>query len=428
MASIPGDKVLRDPVHGLIRLPPEIVAVVDAPELQRLRRIAQLGMSPLTFHGAEHSRFGHALGAMYLFGEVAEQLERVGLPLPPESRLVGALAALLHDVGHGPLSHALEAESTGGLGHEAWGRRILLGETEIHRRLEALDRRLPERIAAVLEGREQPLLHHLISSQLDVDRMDYLIRDSLFTGASAGHFDAGQLIHVLGGVHQAHPVVRNKGLWTVEEYVFARYYMYQQVYHHKTTRGAERLLQAAAARARRAYAEGRLEARGPLPALLLGEAGVAEYLEVDDAELWVALKHWREADDPVLADLSRRLLERRLLKPVYRRSFRGLDEEALRRAHELAAREVRSAGYDPDAYLHLDRRGRPGYAPYRGAGAGGAPIWVEDERGRPVPLEELSPAVAALTVPREAVVWYAPEELRGRLAPLLERAMAGAEG
>ncbi|MDI3298920.1 MAG: HD domain-containing protein [Bacillota bacterium] len=213
-----GDKVLRDPVHGLIRVPAEIVPVVDAPELQRLRRIAQLGMSPLTFHGAEHSRFGHALGAMFLFGEVADQLARVGLELSPEARLVGALAALLHDLGHGPLSHALEAESTGGLGHEAWGRRILLGETEIHRRLEALDRGLPERIADVLEGRREPLLHHLISSQMDVDRMDYLIRDSLYTGASAGRFDAGQLIHVLGGVHEAHPVVRNKGLWTVEEY------------------------------------------------------------------------------------------------------------------------------------------------------------------------------------------------------------------
>ncbi|MDI3298921.1 MAG: hypothetical protein QJR08_07110 [Bacillota bacterium] len=148
---------------------------------------------------------------------------------------------------------------------------------------------------------------------------------------------------------------------------------------------------------------------------------------MDDAELWVALKRWRDAGDPVLADLSRRLLERRLFKPVYRRSFRRVDEEALRRAHALAAREVRAAGYDPEAYLHLDRTGRPGYAPYRGAGGGSAPIWVEDEGGRPVPLEELSPAVAALTVPREAVVWYAPGELRPRLAPLLEKAMAGRE-
>ncbi|MDI3316729.1 MAG: hypothetical protein QJR14_03790 [Bacillota bacterium] len=202
--------------------------------------------------------------------------------------------------------------------------------------------------------------------------------------------------------------------------------MYQQVYHHKTTRGAERLFQAVVRRARLLCRQGLLPREAPLAPILLGTAGVEEYLELDDVELWVALKRWREGPDPILADLSRRLLERRLFKPVYRRTFREVDEEAVAEAHRLAADEVRAAGCDPEFYLHLDRTGRPGYAPYQGAGAGSPPIWVEDERGRPVPLEELSPTVAALTVPRQAIVWYAPEELRPRLAPLLRRAMEAA--
>ncbi len=192
------EKVFQDPVHGFITVEePLLLGLIDTPEFQRLRRLRQLGAAAGTYHGAEHTRFGHSLGAMHVMKRVLLRFRDLGIPLDEEDRLAALAAALLHDLGHGPLSHLWE-KVTGGRGHEWWTAAILAGDTAIHRVLRERDLALPGRVLGILQGRH-PLayLSLLVASQLDVDRMDYLLRDGLMTGTSYGRFDLERLIHTM---------------------------------------------------------------------------------------------------------------------------------------------------------------------------------------------------------------------------------------
>lgn len=390
-----------DPVHGFIIIRRRwLLDLIDTPEFQRLRRIRQLGSSLGTYHGAEHTRFGHSLGALHIMERILHRLDEVSGPLDEETTAVALAAALLHDVGHGPFSHALEYLLTPGVGHEQWTQRVLLEDTHIRRVLASVDPELPGRVAAVLAGRSGPVwVSRLVSSQLDVDRMDYLLRDSLFTGAEYGRFQLDRIIHtlVLDGQEVA---VQVKGINAIEEYVLARHFMYWRVYLHKTVRGAEMMLRAAVQRARQ-----------------LGELGepvtLREYLALDDADLLVALKRWTSLSDPVLADLSGRYLTRRLLKPVYTVPPEQLPDQALAAARDVVA----GAGFDPDYYCLVDSTSNVPYAPYvppNGSASGASqPILVVDGRGNVTEISSLSPliqAVAGRTV--RAVNVYVPEECR----------------
>lgn len=442
------EKAFMDPVHGMIVLKDRwILDLVDTPEFQRLRRIRQLGASFATYHGAEHTRFGHSLGALHIMERILGRLAEVSGPIDEEAVMLAKAAALLHDVGHGPLSHALEGALTPGLGHEAWTARILLEDTHLHRRLRALDESLPQKVADVLAGRAQPAwISSLVASQLDVDRMDYLLRDALFTGADYGRFQLDRILHTLA-LDGERVVIHHKGLQAAEEYVLSRYFMYWRVYLHKTTRGQEVLLRAVLQRATTHAGADPVTER--LRRLWQGNGSVGDFLGVDDTDLWVALKTWADAADPVLADLSGRFLGRQLLKPVFPAPVAGLAPDALPVARDIVAQ----AGFPPESYCLTDsaanvpydpytqpdppgqtvlfvsedvsgQEGTPGFGAGRGRPGGGSrqPILVAVAKGPPVEISELSPLIRVLARQRlSAVNLYVPAECR----PAVRAAVAG---
>src|SRR5215210_2655326 len=219
-----------------------MVRLIDAREFQRLRRIKQLGLALYTYQGAEHSRFTHSLGVLHLMTRVLDRLSD-SFPITTEDRAAACAAALLHDVGHGSFSHVMEKVLS--FHHEAWTvRSVLSPETEIGQVLRSYSGELPRRVADIIEGKFQPAaLAQLVSSQLDVDRMDYLLRDSLMTGAKYGIFDLEWIIKSIE-INEAddHLYVSAPGVYAVEDYLQARYYMYRQVYFHRTLRSAEAIL------------------------------------------------------------------------------------------------------------------------------------------------------------------------------------------
>lgn len=399
------ERAFRDPVHDFITLNDSLLLeLIDTPEFQRLRRIRQLGGAYGTYHGAEHSRFGHSLGVLWVMQRVLRRLVAIGIPIDDEAKTVAYCAALLHDVGHGPFSHALENHLTPGKHHEAWSHAVLLGDTDVHRVLAKYDTALPDKVAAVVAGTwDGPLfVQSLVSSQLDVDRMDYLLRDSLYTGVTYGVFDLDRLINTLTIVDDR-VALQTKGIVAAEEYILARYYMYWQVYLHKTTRGQEHVLRRIWWRACDLVAESRLEPQGapmPLRPFLNGAGDLAAYMEVDDHEIMSAVKAWRHHDDSILADLCRRFLHRDLLKPLFRVPQ---DQLALGRLDE-AADVLRGNGWDPDYYLIVDRTTDTAYDYYTAEADGGEhkeSILALNEAGVPCEIATLSFTIGAVATRRK---------------------------
>src|SRR4051794_11529326 len=286
-----------------------MIRLIDTREFQRLRRIKQLGLGLYTYQGAEHSRFTHSLGALHLMTRILDRLgERSEIDLA--DRAAARAAALLHDVGHGPFSHAME--NVLGVHHERWTVLAVTSElTGLGEALRAYSTELPERVGAIIEGTFKPAaLAQLVSSQLDVDRMDYLLRDSLMTGAKYGIYDLEWIINALQVDQGGERIyVAARGLHAVEEYLQARYYMFRQVYFHRTLRSAEAVLRSALRRALSLLEAGeevwcasgtafeKVLRRQPLT--------LEEHLEMDDSDVIFHIKQWQRADDPVLRDLSR---------------------------------------------------------------------------------------------------------------------------
>lgn len=423
MAAYEREQSYRDPVHDFITLrQPLFLELVDTPEFQRLRRIRQLGASYGTYHGAEHSRFGHSLGALWIMTKILDRFRNIGVVVDDLMVTVARAAALLHDIGHGPFSHALEGLLTPGLTHEDWTIRILLEPTAVHRALAKEHPQLPELVASVISGdfTGPVFISDLVSSQLDVDRMDYLLRDSLYTGVTYGQFDLQRLINTLL-VEGEQVVSTAKGIGAVEEYLLARYFMYWQVYLHKTTRSQEVVLARMWQRAVDLWKDGRLR-EGNVPPTLLpllqGRPGLGEYLAVDDHDVIYAAKVWARASDWILADLARRFLERRLFKPVYKVHPTGIPRERLSEVAALLVEE----GWPPEYYLAVDDVSGAAYDLYEPelTGKRKKPILVLDEMGRPQEITRLSPTMRALSMgPKVAVNIYVPETVVERARKLL---------
>jgi HD superfamily phosphohydrolase len=351
----------RDPLHNIISLDEStadnrlIVELVDSTEFQRLRRIKQLGLAMFTYPGAEHSRFTHSLGVMHL---MSRALDLLGAHhrIDEEARMAGRAGALLHDLGHGPFSHLIEKVFL--FRHEDWTRRIILDEgTEVNRILRSYDRELPAKLISLYNHVYSPaFISQLVSSQLDCDRMDYLLRDSFMTGVKYGVYDLEWVLHALAIDETSDRLyVEAKGLHAVEEYLQARYYMFRQVYFHRTLRSAEAVLVSTLARARHLIESGKaglLTHAAAFEKMLVGKQVTAEeYLQLDDTNIIYSLKEWSSDSDPILSDLARRFVDRKLFKAA------DLDLPAERvDPFWVAAREiVRTAGFDPDYYLIKDR-------------------------------------------------------------------------
>ncbi|MFL6282871.1 MAG: HD domain-containing protein [Pyrinomonadaceae bacterium] len=413
------ERIYRDPVHNIIRLRTDtdegrlMVRLIDAFEFQRLRRIKQLGLALFTYQGAEHSRFAHSLGALHLMTRVLDRLsEKYTIPI--EARAAARAAALLHDTGHGPFSHVMEKVMN--FHHEEWTRRAVLSrETEIGQVLAEYSPELPAAVASIIEGTFRPgALAQLVSSQLDVDRMDYLLRDSLMTGAKYGYYDLEWIINAIEIDEESDRVyVSARGLYAVEEYLQARYYMFRQVYYHRTLRSAEAVLRSALRRALELIAAGEDVWRAPGTAFEKVLTGtpltLADHMELDDAEVTFHLKQWQRSQDPILADLSRRFVGRRLFKAI------DLDMPEDERADFLASARtaVERTGFDPAYYFIEDHAGDvPYYSYYTAEGAEPKSlIYVEDGYARPRVREisEVSDAVRGLRQYQLHRVCFPPE-------------------
>jgi HD superfamily phosphohydrolase len=366
--------ILRDPVHGLVSFEAPVERIVprliDTVEVQRLRRIRQLGVTSLAFPGAEHTRFAHAVGAAFVMKLLLARLQTFQKDVPSDQmlddeRMRDALAAaLLHDVGHGPLSHLFEDAIAGLPHHEAWTARIVLDpSTQVHAILAEYDPDMPRRVAGLVRGQYDVFyLARAVSGTFDVDRCDYLLRDAHSTGVRYGLYDLDWLLRslrlasVAGGEGPILAIDGAKGLPAIESFILARLFMFQQIYLHKATRAAEWMIRAAIARAATLVREGaRLD--GVPRAVAVASRGdavtLADYLELDDGALWSALHAWEQSADGGLADVCRRVRTRTLFK-CYELFGEQATEAGRQEALSIVRDIARARGFDSELYVGLD--------------------------------------------------------------------------
>jgi uncharacterized protein len=307
-------KIINDPVYGFITIDDELIyKIICHPYYQRLRRIYQMAMAHLVYPGAVHTRLHHSLGAYHLMGNAINELRNKGIAITPQEEQAAKIAILLHDIGHGPFSHALEFELVQGVHHEDIS--ILI----IHELNKQFNGSLDMALAIFTNNHPKKFLYQLISGQLDVDRLDYLTRDSFFTGVSEGVVGYDRILKMLT-VHNGELMVEEKAIYSIEKFLVARRLMYWQVYLHKTVLGAEQMVKQAIKRARH------IKATAPTPFVNFFlntsqqnniQQQLNEFCNVDDTDITVALKAWSQSSDTVLAYLCNGLLHRNILKTQY---------------------------------------------------------------------------------------------------------------
>ena len=335
-------KIINDPVFGFLSIPNELVYdVLQHPYVQRLNRIRQLGLSYLVYPGAMHSRFGHSIGAMHLMQEAIQSLRLKGVEITEEESTAAQIAILLHDIGHGPFSHVLEHTIVDGVTHEDIS--LLMMERinlDLHGQLDTA-------IAIFKNEYEKHFLHQLISSQLDVDRMDYLCRDSFFTGVQEGRVASERLLKMLD-VRNDKLVVQVKGIYSVEKFLVARRLMYWQVYLHKTSVAAEQHLIKILSRAKELARKGIDLFCSPALKYFLyqnvtfdlfgvNSEALEQYALLDDNDVLCAIKAWISSGDKVLSALSRSFIDRQLFRgEVLKEPLTDAQKEALNKQYAQA--------------------------------------------------------------------------------------------
>lgn len=424
------EKIYRDSVHNIIRLKTDfeggnlLINLIDTREFQRLRRVRQLGLAHFAYQSAEHSRFTHSLGALHLANRILAKLE-LKYVISDAARVAVQCAALLHDVGHGAFSHVLE--SILDFHHENFTvEAVLSEETEIGQELKNFSSELPHNVADIIRGTFRPTaLAQLVSSQLDVDRMDYLLRDSLMTGAKYGIYDLEWIIKSLEIDEENDRLyVSARGIYAVEDYLQARYYMFRQVYFHRTLRSAESVLRSLFRRALKVFREGNFvwfAEKTAFEKILKGEKiSLKEHLELDDSDMMFHIKQWQNSDDKILSDLSQRFLHRRLFKAF------DLDMPETERVLflEKARKITEENGFDPEYYFIEDAAGDVPYYFY--TTREGEPknlIFVEDGFSRPQirEISEVSAAVRGLQKGYQMHRVCFPPELKNKIARIYHR-------
>ncbi len=385
------EKVFKDPVHRYIHVRNRLIwDLINSREFQRLRRIKQLGTTFLTFHGAEHSRFNHSLGVYEIMRRIVEKFKtRMSFTL--EEEWLCLCAALLHDVGHGPFSHSFEKVFD--THHEEWSRRIILGDSQINRILSEVSPDFPDKVARIIEKTyENKLIVSLISSQVDADRMDYLLRDTYYTGANYGNFDMERILRVMRP-HQDHAVIKYTGMHAVEDYIMSRYQMYWQVYFHPVTRSGDVLLRKIFLRAKHLYHEGYSFQTTPvhlIPFFNKEPVSLDEYLAMDEPLVLFYFQEWMREKDPVLSDLCDRFMNRRLFKYV---EWNEHEDGKLTEIKHL----FNEAGIDPEYYLEVDAPSDMPYYVYQPGQEDRMPIHLQMADGSLVELSQASEIVKAIS-------------------------------
>ena len=414
------DRVVRDNVHRDIVLDDDISRLVDTRTFQRLRDVKQLATCHYVFPTATHTRFVHSLGAQHLAGVLLEHLEKVnpGRITPEDARLV-RYAALLHDIGHPPFSHALENDRVFANyhHHEKWGRMILEDPDNDLRQvlIELVGEDGLARMFSILDGTcEFPVLHEIVSSQLDVDRLDYLMRDQINTGAKIGTFDVFRIFRSLRIGEDGHLTVTSSGVAEVESYLMMRYHMYHNVYFHKLNALTTAYVIRALVRARDLVLDGKMTVSVRMNRMLTDEnLSVRDYLALTDSLIQAELTAFVTHDDHLLSKWATLLASRSGMHKSVR--VRNLTEVAFWGAKGKVEQILTDAGYDPEEDMIVTRVSKEGYRPYTDG--------IHIEGGRDI--IEVSTLVASITAPLNHILLFVPKECREPAEDAIRQAMAG---
>ena len=382
-------KVLKDPVHSYIHIHYEVIwNCLDSKEFQRLRRIRQLGGDFQVYPTAEHSRFSHSLGVYEIVRRMVTEVKSLCVELTEYDKVCVMLAGLLHDVGHGPFSHAFEHITNHS--HEEYTAKIILGNTELNAILRAVSEKLPLDIVSIIQHtHENDILNQIVSGQLDADRMDYLLRDSYFTATSYGQFDLERILRTMRVRKTAEGrkviVVKYTGIHSVEDYIMARYQMYWQVYYHPVARSYEAVFIQLFNRLKdifkvdKDYFE---NMKVLIPFLEKSEVSVEEYFKLDENSLLYCCALIQDKEDKIAADLAKRLQNRKLFEYV------DYNEENLAQIKNM----LKENSLDELYYLRIENIEASVYSPYKGR-----KILIEKLNGDIVALEKASTIVESIT-------------------------------
>ena len=382
-------KVLKDPVHSYIHIHYEVIwNCLDSKEFQRLRRIRQLGGDFQVYPTAEHSRFSHSFGVYEIVRRMVTEVKTLCAELTEYEKVCVMLAGLLHDVGHGPFSHAFEHVTNHS--HEEYTAKIILGNTELNSILRAVSKKMPEDIVSIIQHtHENDILNQIVSGQLDADRMDYLLRDSYFTATSYGQFDLERILRTMRVRKTSEGrkviVVKHTGIHSVEDYIMARYQMYWQVYYHPVARSYEAVFIQLFNRLKDIFKDNKdyfEDMKVLIPFLEKAEVSEEEYFRLDENSLLYCCALIQDKDDVIAADLAKRLQNRELFEYV------DYNEENLAQIQNM----LRENGYDEQYYLRIENIEASVYSPYKGR-----KILIEKLDGQIVALEKASTIVESIT-------------------------------
>lgn len=385
--ALQDERVIRDPIHNYITVDNKVIFdLIDTPQFQRLRRIKQLGGTSQAYPGGEHSRFSHSLGVYYIIRRMVGK-SVIKNYLNDYEYLCAMAAGLLHDIGHGPFSHSFEDIFAGQ--HEEYTVKIIRECPEIATILNQVSPTMVEDVCAIIEKTHpNRILIGLVTSQVDADRMDYLLRDSYFTGVSYGQFDLARIIRCIRVV-DGKIVFKNSGVQAIEDYILARYHMYWQVYFHPTGRSYEMILKAIFRRIKQLYANGYdFGDIHYLDPFLTGTVTAHDYIQLDEPVILYYFKNFTSGEDAILSDLCRRFLNRDL--------FGYIDVDYYDEAFVTKIKnDQRDLGYDPEYYVALDTQQAVPYHYYGNSNQIGEIEIIS--KGKLVPFPQISEIVGAIT-------------------------------
>lgn len=410
-------KIFSDPVHGFITIPKgTILRLIDHPYVQRLRRIRQLGLGYLVFPAAEHSRFSHAIGALELGQRVLKNLREKDTTIS-DAEVTGTLIAiLLHDVGHGPLSHTLEHTLIEDFNHEMMSLKIMESLNK------EFDGELSTAIRIFKDQYPKKFLHQLISSQLDMDRLDYLKRDSFFTGVSEGSVGINRILKTMR-VFKGNVVIEKKGIYAVENYILSRRLMYMQVYLHKTVVSADALLRKIFKRVRFLLDQGEnveipsiplnyFLSKNPSSKKRITQKMLENYIALDDHDVYICIKRWSASEDMILSDLSIRFLSRKLFRTTF--ADRKKRDQIQEEVHGKTKKYLKKKGfpYDDESVSYYYDADESYSEAYRYENES---IWILEDNNKAVEFSKAADTkhIIALTEPVVKPYLVHLKELRG---------------